>query len=312
MTTYCLFGRFPESHNVEEFAYNLYNAVEMVTEQERRWPNGLYGYPKRNGTLKDITRFDAQFFGINPKQVDNMDPQLRLLLEVAYEALFDSGFNPTELRGTRTGVFIGASSSEALHAFSTDPEELSGYSMTGCATSMLANRLSFFFDFKGPSYTIDTACSSSLVALDAAINDPGLVAYVEAHGTGTKADDPQELNSIVEISASPRLQRTIPFFIGSTKSNMGHPEPASGIAALVKMLISIQRGVIPGNLHYKEPNQDVPALLDGRIRVVNKNTQFRGGLMAFAVNGGSITFGSYGCSRLVFILFKIRGNFILF
>jgi hypothetical protein len=78
---------------------------------------------------------------------------------------------------------------------------------------------------------------------------------------------------------------------------MGHPEPASGIAALVKMLISIQRGVIPGNLHYKEPNQDVPALLDGRIRVVNKNTQFRGGLMAFAVNGGSITFGSYGCSR---------------
>ena len=370
-------GRFPESDNVEEFAYNLYNGVDMVTEQERRWPNGLYGLPKRNGTLKDITRFDAQFFGINPKQVDNMDPQLRLLLEVAYEALFDSGFNPTELRGTRTGVFIGASSSEALHAFSTNPEELSGYSMTGCATSMLANRLSFFFDFKGPSYTIDTACSSSLVALDAAINairtgqcdyaivggvnllarpqtslqfqklgmlsqegkcksfdadgkgyvrsetigaiflqkkstcrrfyakilhakvntdgakdqgitfpsgevqarllkeiyaeaniDPALVTYVEAHGTGTKAGDPQELNSIAEIFASPRLQRTIPLFIGSTKSNEEHPEPASSIAALVKMLISIPCGIIPANLHYKEPNQDVPALLDGRISVL--------------------------------------------
>ena len=97
--------------------------------------------------------------------------------------------------------------------------------------------------------------------------DPALVTYVEAHGTSTKAGDPQELNSIAEIFASPRLQRTIPLFIGSTKSNEEHPEPASSIAALVKMLISIPCGIIPANLHYKEPNQDVPALLDGRISV---------------------------------------------
>jgi fatty acid synthase len=163
-------GRFPESDNVQEFAENLFAGVDMVTEHDRRWPNGLFGLPKRNGTLKDISRFDAEFFGINPKQVDNMDPQLRILLEVAYEAIFDSGMNPLELRSTRTGVFIGASSSEAIQAYSVNPEELNGYSMTGCATSMLANRLSFFFDFKGPSFALDTACSSSLVAMDAAIN----------------------------------------------------------------------------------------------------------------------------------------------
>ena len=62
-------GKFPESDNVEEFAKNLYSGVDMVTEDERRWPSGLYGLPTRTGTIKDISRFDAQFFGIHPKQV---------------------------------------------------------------------------------------------------------------------------------------------------------------------------------------------------------------------------------------------------
>jgi fatty acid synthase, animal type len=162
-------GRFPESDNIEEFADNLYNGVDMVNETEKRWPSGLYGLPSRNGTLKDISRFDSEVFGIHAKQVENMDPQSRLLLEVTYEAICDSGVNPTEIRGSRTGVFIGASGSDALQAFSNKPETLSGYSMTGCASSMLANRISYCFDFKGPSFVVDTACSSSLVALDAAI-----------------------------------------------------------------------------------------------------------------------------------------------
>ncbi|CAF0706992.1 unnamed protein product [Brachionus calyciflorus] len=378
-------GRYPESENIDEFAQNLYNGVDMVTETDRRWPIGLYGLPTRNGTLKDITKFDAQFFGVNPKQADQMDPQLRMLLEVSYEAIFDSGINPQELKGTRTGVFIGASMSESLNAYSNDPSNSSGYSMTGCTTSMLANRLSFYYDFKGPSYTVDTACSSSLVALDAAVQslksgycdyaivggvnllvrpqtsllfqrlgmlssdgmcksfdssgkgyvrsetisaiflqkkstcrkfyakilnsrvntdgakeqgitfpsgkvqacllnelyteanvDPKLVTYVETHGTGTKAGDPQELNSIAEIFTK---DKNGPLLIGSTKSNMGHPEPASGLAALSKILISIQTGLIPANLHFKQPNPDIPALLDGRFKVVNEHTKFEHGLI---------------------------------
>ena len=162
-------GRFPESSNVDEFAANLFAGVDMVTETERRWPSGLFGLPARNGTLKSVDRFDAGFFGIHAKQVDNMDPALRLLLEVSYEAIYDAGVRPSELRGTRTGVFVGASGSDSLVAFSRNPHELSGYSMSGCASSMLANRLSFYFDFNGPSYVLDTACSSSLFALDAAM-----------------------------------------------------------------------------------------------------------------------------------------------
>ncbi|MEE6526184.1 hypothetical protein FKM82_026658, partial [Ascaphus truei] len=122
--------------------------------------------PSRNGKLKEINRFDASFFGVHPKQAHTMDPQLRLLLEVSYEAIVDGGINPSDLRGTNTGVWVGVSGSEAGEAFSRDPEELLGYSMTGCQRAMFANRISYFFDLKGPSLAIDTACSSSLLALE--------------------------------------------------------------------------------------------------------------------------------------------------
>lgn len=163
-------GRFPEANSIDEFASNLFDGIDMVTADDRRWPQGQYGLPTRNGKLKEVDRFDAAFFNVHPKQAHNMDPQLRLLLEVTYESICDAGVNPTKLKGTKTGVFIGASGSDAQNAFSSDPQTLEGYSMTGCATSMFANRLSYFFDLKGPSYTVDTACSSSLLALDCALN----------------------------------------------------------------------------------------------------------------------------------------------
>uniref|UniRef100_A0A8C3MLY0 Fatty acid synthase n=1 Tax=Geospiza parvula TaxID=87175 RepID=A0A8C3MLY0_GEOPR len=159
-------GRLPESDNLQEFWENLLHGVDMVTEDDRRWKPGIYGLPKRNGKLKDLSKFDASFFGVHPKQANTMDPQLRLLLEISYEAILDGGINPGTLRGTDTGVWVGCSGSEAGEAFSQDPEELLGYSMTGCQRAMLANRISYFFDFKGPSLTVDTACSSSLVALE--------------------------------------------------------------------------------------------------------------------------------------------------
>jgi fatty acid synthase len=163
-------GRLPESDNIAEFREHLVKGEDMVTEDGRRWVPGLHGLPKRSGKLKDLTKFDASFFGVHPKQANAMDPQLRLLLEVTYEAIIDAGFNPGALRGSRTGVFIGCSASESHDVWSNDVEKLVGYEMTGCTRSMFANRLSYFFDFKGPSYAIDTACSSSLLALDQALS----------------------------------------------------------------------------------------------------------------------------------------------
>ena len=84
-------GRFPESNSTFEFEQNLFNGVDMVTESGRRWKAGMYGLPPRNGQLKDIDRFDASFFGIAPIQADNMDPQQRIILETAYEAIVDAG-----------------------------------------------------------------------------------------------------------------------------------------------------------------------------------------------------------------------------
>uniref|UniRef100_A0A8D3B9P6 Fatty acid synthase n=1 Tax=Scophthalmus maximus TaxID=52904 RepID=A0A8D3B9P6_SCOMX len=419
-------GRLPESNNLEEFWENLINGVDMVTEDNRRWTPGLYGLPKRNGKLKDISHFDAAFFGVHPKQANTMDPQLRLLLEIAYEAILDGGLNPAALRGSKTGVYIGVSGSEAGEAFSRDPEELLGYSMTGCQRAMLANRLSYFFDFSGPSTAIDTACSSSLLALENAFHairqgqcdaalvggvnlllkpntsvqfmklgmlspegtcksfdssgngycrseaavvvlltkrsfakrvyatvvnagnntdgykeqgeeaklpnnsytavmglctcpyalllvPPGVtfpsgemqhrlvhslyqeaniapeqVEYVEAHGTGTKVGDPQEVNGIVNVFCQSKRE---PLLLGSTKSNMGHPEPASGLAALAKVLLSLERGVWAPNLHFNSPNPDIPALTDGRVQVVDRPIPIRGGIVginSFGFGGSNV------------------------
>lgn len=99
-----------------------------------------------------------------------MDPQVRILLEVSYEAMIDAGVNPNELRGTKTGVFVGCSASETGGALTQDPEQVTGYTLTGCVRSMFSNRISYTFDLRGPSFSVDTACSSSLLALQLAID----------------------------------------------------------------------------------------------------------------------------------------------
>lgn len=109
----------------------------------------MHGLPKRTGKLKDITKFDAQYFGVHSKQASVMDPQLRVLLEVTHEAIIDAGFNPAELRGTNTGVFIGCSASESEDYWTADVDRVNGYGLTGCAKAMFANRVSYSFDFQG-------------------------------------------------------------------------------------------------------------------------------------------------------------------
>ncbi|TMW45236.1 hypothetical protein DOY81_009684, partial [Sarcophaga bullata] len=164
-------GRLPESSNIEEFKKNLFEGVDMVTDDPRRWESGLYGLPTRMGKIKDedLENFDQQFFTVHQKQAECMDPQMRLLLECTYEAIIDAGINPCEIRGSRTGVYVGVSNSEAEQYWTSDPDLVNGYGLTGCAKAMFPNRVSYMFDFKGPSYSVDTACSSSLYALEQAL-----------------------------------------------------------------------------------------------------------------------------------------------
>ncbi|XP_031628631.1 fatty acid synthase-like [Contarinia nasturtii] len=380
-------GRLPESSNIQEFKENLFNGVDMVNDDPRRWPNGLYDLPTRIGKMKDedMENFDQQYFGVHQKQAECMDPQLRMLLEATHEAIIDAGFNPQELRGSDTGVYIGVSNSETERYWLANPDRVNGYGVTGCARAMFANRLSFTFDFKGPSFAIDTACSSSLYALSQAFSDlkaghcdsaivagaalileptmslqfnrlgmlgavgkcksfdesgdgyvrsegcvvvflqkesqarriyasilnvrtntdgfkeegitfpignmqtklmretyneiglhPNDVVYVEAHGTGTKVGDTQEVNSITDFFCK---NRKTPLLIGAVKSNMGHAEPVSGVCSIAKALLAMETGIIPGNLHYKSPNPNLQGIIDGRLKVVDRNTPWNGGII---------------------------------
>uniref|UniRef100_A0A673JA25 Fatty acid synthase n=1 Tax=Sinocyclocheilus rhinocerous TaxID=307959 RepID=A0A673JA25_9TELE len=330
----------------------------------------------------------------------SFSPNIKLYLLRAFQHQSHAqvnSINPVSMRGSKTGVYIGVSGSEAGEAFSKDPEELLGYSMTGCQRAMFANRLSYYFDFNGPSTAIDTACSSSLLALENAFNairhgqcdaalvggvnlllkpntsvqfmklgmlspegtcksfdasgngycrseaavavlltkksmakriyatvlntgsntdgykeqgvtfpsgemqqrlvrslyqeaniSPEQVEYIEAHGTGTKVGDPQEVNGIVSVFC--QSQRD-PLLIGSTKSNMGHPEPASGLAALAKVVLSLEHGVWAPNIHFHDPNPDIPALTDGRVHVVSEPITVRGGIVginSFGFGGSNV------------------------
>ena len=115
--------------------------------------------------LDDVAAFDAEFFDISPGEADRIDPQQRLLLEVAVEALDHAGIPPESLRRTQTGVFAGACLSEYGVLASRDLDRIDVWTGTGGALSIIANRLSYFLDLRGPSFTVDTACSSSLVAI---------------------------------------------------------------------------------------------------------------------------------------------------
>jgi acyl transferase domain-containing protein len=115
--------------------------------------------------LSDIAGFDAEFFGITPREADRIDPQQRLLLEVAVEALEHAGIPAESLQRSQTGVFAGACVSEYGYMASRDLGQIDAWTGTGGALSIIANRLSYFLDLRGPSLTVDTACSSSLVAV---------------------------------------------------------------------------------------------------------------------------------------------------
>ncbi|MGW0916946.1 SDR family NAD(P)-dependent oxidoreductase [Streptomyces sp. NPDC002784] len=323
-------------------------------------------YTAAGGFLDDVASFDADYFGIAPKEAARMDPQHRMLLELAVEALDDAGLPARSLAGSDTAVYVGVSDASYAALQMMQHRSVNAYTMAGGASSLAANRLSHFLDLRGPSMAIDTACSSSLVALDRACrtlhegtsrtvlaagvnvllspyhyvgfsqasmlsrqgrcaafsanadgfvraeggglvvlklledaladgdrvhgvivgsgsnNDgrtPGVslpnpdaqedllrqvyaqaavepqeLVYLEAHGTGTPVGDPAECRAIGRALGA-RRSTVLP--IGSVKSNLGHLEPASGMAGLFKALLVLRHGIIPATLHSLPANPDI-------------------------------------------------------
>ncbi|WP_241384010.1 polyketide synthase Pks13 [Rhodococcus sp. CH91] len=123
----------------------------------------------RGGYLDDVKGFDAEFFAMSPREVEMVDPQQRLALELTWEALEHAHIPPSDLKGGSVGVFIGSSASDYMLLAVGDPSAAHPYALTGTSTAVIANRVSYFYDFHGPSVTLDTACSSSLVAVHQAV-----------------------------------------------------------------------------------------------------------------------------------------------
>ncbi|UJB46163.1 type I polyketide synthase [Streptomyces sp. A1-5] len=324
-------------------------------------------YTVAGGFLCDIASFDAEYFGITPKEAAQMDPQHRLLLELAAEALDDAAISPRVLAGSDAAVYVGICDASYGALQLMRPRSANAYTMAGASSSLAANRLSHCLDLRGPSLAIDTACSSSLVALDHACRtlwngtsglvlaaganvllspyhyvgfsqasmlskrgrcaafsaeadgfvraeggglvvlkrledaqadgdrvhgvilgsgtnsdgrtagislpnpdaqeallrtvyeqarvNPDELVYLEAHGTGTPVGDPAECRAVGRALGRRRHVGALP--IGSVKSNVGHLEPASGIAGLLKALLVLRHGTAPATLHSQPANPDI-------------------------------------------------------
>ncbi|OOQ90641.1 putative hybrid NRPS/PKS enzyme [Penicillium brasilianum] len=174
--------RFPGDSNSPSKLWELlrYPRDVLSTIPESRFnPEGFY-HPDglHHGTsnvkhsyllTEDPFRFDAQFFGVKPVEANSMDPQQRLVLETVYEGLESAGLAVNKLHGSDTAVYVGVMGGDYADMLNRDPDAFPMYFATGTARSILSNRVSYFFDWHGPSMTIDTACSSSLVALHLAV-----------------------------------------------------------------------------------------------------------------------------------------------
>jgi len=167
--------RLPGADSVEAFWEMLKNGSSGITDTPKeRWDIDAYYdadpmkpgkmNAKKGGYISNIKAFDAAFFNISPKEAESIDPQQRLMLELTWEALEDAGILPGSIKGSDTGVFVGSCSNDfSTMVFGNDANH--PYAGTGTTNCIIANRVSYAYDLKGPSLSYDTACASSLVAV---------------------------------------------------------------------------------------------------------------------------------------------------
>jgi acyl transferase domain-containing protein/acyl carrier protein len=168
--------RFPGANSPEEYWSLLKSGTDAVgTVPPDRWDVDFYYnpdqtragkiYTRAGGFLTQVDRFDAEFFGISPREAVQIDPQQRLALELAWEALESAGIVPASIGGSEASVVMGVSSNDYAAIQREQGEGSDPYTMSGNAFSLLANRISYILDLHGPSFALDTACSSGLVAI---------------------------------------------------------------------------------------------------------------------------------------------------
>ncbi|ASS71460.1 SDR family NAD(P)-dependent oxidoreductase [Bacillus atrophaeus] len=173
-------GIFPGASDLNTFWNKLVNQESMIEEipSDRFDWHEIYGDPLREedktnskwgGFIDQVDCFDAEFFKISPREASLMDPQQRLFLQEVWKAFEDAGYSSSDLSGSSTGVFVGVAGREYAHLIEKNRDEIDGQAASGTSHSILANRVSYLLNLRGPSEPVDTACSSSLVAVHRAV-----------------------------------------------------------------------------------------------------------------------------------------------
>lgn len=170
--------RFPSANSIDEYWELLKNGIDAISDiPSTRWNVEDYFdknpdisgkmYTRKGGFIENMNQFDAKFYGIAPKEANQIDPQQRLLLDISWEALENAFIVPSSIKNSDTGVFIGLSSDDYGHLSidSHNTSSINAYSSLGTARSIAAGRLAYFFGLQGPVMQLDTACSSSLLSI---------------------------------------------------------------------------------------------------------------------------------------------------
>jgi acyl transferase domain-containing protein/thioesterase domain-containing protein len=405
--------RAPQASTPDAFWGLLRDGADVVREVPAwRWDapgleRMLAGVPSAPGVrwgsfIEAVDEFDPEYFGITQREAPAIDPQHRLLLEVAAEALEVAGIAPASLKGTPAGVYVGVSNYDYNRLMAGNRPGIDPYMAIGTTQCIAANRISYWLDLRGPSMAIDAACASSLVAANLAVQalrsgeidlaivggvnlvlspevnisfsraglmsvdghcrpfderasgyvrgefcgalvlrrlsdaraarnpvlaqlcgtavnqngagnglisvngpaqeaviraalrnagiEPSDVGYVEAHGVGSKFGDAIEFNALARA-----LERdggeAPPCYVGSLKGNLGHPEAASGLASIIKVVLAMRHGEIPAVRDLGAPNPEIGAGRPG-LRLVREHMDWpaggRGryaGVSAFGMGG---------------------------
>lgn len=382
----------PKSDNIAQYWKNLLNNENMVSEflADREVYLRDVNCIKRAGFMSEVDKFDYEFFNISPREAGNLDPQVRIILELIWKTFEDAGYDPKDYAGKKVGIFLGISSSDYCDLLIKAETTMDASVTVGISNSLRANRLSFAYDFRGPSEPIDTACSSSLIAVHhgvealksgycdlaiaAGVNviltstlfnsfngagmlskngkcstfdenadgyvrgegagavllkplseaekdkddiysvicatasnhgghaksitspnaqaqaqliydayvranfSPDTITYIETHGTGTQIGDPIEINGLKKAfsmlfekyGCQPKYNYC---GLGAVKSNIGHLEAASGIAGLIKTVMSIKNHKIPASINYSKLNPYIE-LENSPFYIVSENQKW--------------------------------------